>query len=239
MRPTDTYADLMRQVRTRVKSGMSHGDLPQPTIMRCAGLVGPQARELTHRSIFQYWHAGLRDGLDVMNLRLAGPESEAVLSLLDVESTAGFTLAVMVRQDSEGTHVLWKDPAGVLGESVLSAMAADYHEVLWTIAEDPDAPLIEIVAEWDTAPSLADTARGGGDLDASLLVTMTEVWEEVLGIEDIDPKDSFFELGGHSLLAESLVIDVSRRFGYEVPLSVLFTWPRLAEFTEEVLRCRP
>jgi acyl carrier protein len=207
--------------------------------MRCAGLVGPQARELTHRSIFQYWHAGLRDGLDVMNLRLAGPESEAVLSLLDVESTAGFTLAVMVRQDSEGTHVLWKDPAGVLGESVLSAMAADYHEVLWTIAEDPDAPLIEIVAEWDTAPSLADTARGGGDLDASLLVTMTEVWEEVLGIEDIDPKDSFFELGGHSLLAESLVIDVSRRFGYEVPLSVLFTWPRLAEFTEEVLRCRP
>ncbi|MBK3643097.1 condensation domain-containing protein [Streptomyces sp. MBT33] len=239
MSPEDTYADLARQLRVRVKDALTHGDLPQPTIMRCAGLVGPQARELTHRSIFQYWHAGLRDGLDVMSLRLAGPGTEAVLSLMDIESTAGFTLAVMVREDSAGTHVLWKDPAGALGASVLATLAADYHEVLWTIADGPDAPLIEVVARHDTTPVMdVGTVAADGAPDAATVAAMVEVWEAVLGIDDIDPQDSFFELGGHSLLAESLVIDVSRRFGCEVELSALFSRPRLAEFTEHVVGLR-
>ncbi|MDX3772188.1 MULTISPECIES: condensation domain-containing protein [unclassified Streptomyces] len=232
---SDTYVDLMRQLRGRVKSALTHGDLPQPTIMRCAGMVGPQARELTHRSLFQYWHAGLRDGLDVMDLRLTVPGSQAVLSLLDIESTAGFTLAVMVRQDSAGTHVLWKDPAGALGESVLATLAADYHEVLWTIADDPDTPLIETVGTPDVLTAATNPASAGTTVNAAALAAMTEVWEDVLGIDGIDPKDSFFELGGHSLLAESLVIDVSRRFGHEVELRALFTWPRLVEFTEHVV----
>ncbi|MEV1025594.1 condensation domain-containing protein [Streptomyces sp. NPDC050264] len=234
----DTYTDVMRQLRGRVKNALTHGDLPHPTIMRSAGLVGPRARDLTHRSLFQYWHAGLRDGLDVMDLRLTTPGSHAVLRLLDIESTAGFTLAVMVRQDSGGTHVLWKDPAGALGEPLLKTLAAEYHEVLWTIADDPDAPLpgiIESAATAGTETALDTGAAAGAGGDTRHLAAMTELWQDVLGIEDILPEDSFFELGGHSLLAESLVLEVSRRFGREVDLSVLFSRPRLAEFTEHAV----
>ncbi|MFD8671489.1 condensation domain-containing protein [Streptomyces seoulensis] len=235
MSPADTYTDVMRQLRGRVKNALAHGELPQPTIMRSAGLVGPQARELTHRGIFQYWHAGLRDGLDVMDLPLTAPGARARLSLLDIESTAGFTLAVMVRQDSAGTHVLWKDPAGALGEPLLKTLAADYHEVLWTIADDPGSPLAEIVAAPGAGTASATVGTAVGRTDADALATMTELWQDILGIDGIGPEDSFFELGGHSLLAESLIIDVSRRFGREVELSVLFSRPRLGEFTEHVV----
>ncbi|MGW2490891.1 condensation domain-containing protein [Streptomyces sp. NPDC001606] len=235
MAPSDTYTELLQQVRGQVKAALLHGELPLPAIMRAAGLVGPQARELTHRSVFQFWHAGLRDGLDVQELPLTGPDTKAVLSMLDIESSAGFTLAVMVREDSAGTHVLWKDPAGALGRTLLTAMAADYQDVLWTIAEHPDAPLADILAGTGTAAADTGTPDATAAADAATVRAMVEVWEEVLGIDGIGPEDSFFELGGHSLLAESLVIGVARRFGREVPLTTLFDWPRLGDFTAQVL----
>ncbi|MEV5954539.1 condensation domain-containing protein [Streptomyces sp. NPDC051987] len=235
----DTYTDVMRRLRERVKSALAHGDLPLPTIMRSAGLVGPQARELTHRSIFQYWHAGLRDGLDVMDLRLDAPGSHAVLSLQDIESTAGFTLAVMVREDSAGTHVLWKDPFGALGEPLLKALATDYQDILWTVADDPDTPVAEILANPASGAGSGSGPADHAHTDDDALATMIGLWQDVLGIDDVRPQDSFFELGGHSLLAESLIIEVSRRFGREVDLSVLFSLPRLAEFTAHVVGPRP
>ncbi|MFJ3497802.1 condensation domain-containing protein [Streptomyces sp. NPDC086091] len=232
---TDTYTDVMRRLRGRVKSALAHGDLPLPTIMRSAGLVGPQARGLTHRSIFQYWHAGLRDGLDVMDLRLDAPGSHAALTLQGIESTAGFTLAVMVREDSAGTHVLWKDPVGALGEPLLKALATDYQDILWTVAEDPDTPVAEILAGPAPGALSGSGPTSPAHTDEDSLTTMIGLWQDVLGIDDVRPEDSFFELGGHSLLAESLIIEVSRRFGREVDLSVLFGSPRLAEFTAHVV----
>ncbi|MFJ3671370.1 condensation domain-containing protein [Streptomyces sp. NPDC090106] len=235
----DTYTDVMHRLRGQVKSALAHGDLPLPTIMRSAGLVGPQARELTHRSIFQYWHAGLRDGVDVMNLRLDTAGSHAVLTLQDIESTAGFTLAVMVREDSAGTHVLWKDPVGALGEPLLKALATDYQDILWTVAEDPGTPVAEILASPATGAGPGTGPADPVHRDDDSVAVMIGLWEDVLGIDDVRPDDSFFELGGHSLLAESLIIEVSRRFGREVDLSVLFSSPRLAEFTAHVVGPRP
>lgn len=248
VRADDRYRDLLARVRGRVKEALAHGDLPLPAIMRAAGLTGPEAQRRTHQAVFQYWHAGRHADIDVHDIRLSHDGGEARLSLLDMESTAGFRLALMVRQDSCGTHLLWKDPAGSLGGAVVRAMAGDYLSILRTIAADPDAPLAEVLAAGTpartagtaartagTAARSAEASAGSGEL-AVHIRKMAEVWQSVLGSGPVGDEDSFFELGGHSLLAETLVAAVRDRFpGSSARIRTLFDHPRLADFTTHVL----
>ncbi|MDH6554870.1 non-ribosomal peptide synthetase [Streptomyces sp. SAI-041] len=244
VRADDRYRDLLARVRGRVKETLAHGDLPLPAIMRAAGLTGPEAQRRTHQAVFQYWHAGLHGDIDVHDVRLSHGDGEARLSLMDMESTAGFRLALMVRQDSCGTHLLWKDPAGSLGATVVRAMAEDYLSILRVIAADPDAPLAEVLASGTpvrtgTAARPAEAPAGSAEL-AARVQEMAQVWQAVLGSGPVGDEDSFFELGGHSLLAETLVAAVRDRFpGTPARIRTLFDHPRLAEFTTHVLPAGP
>ncbi|WP_062650053.1 condensation domain-containing protein [Streptomyces maremycinicus] len=233
IRASDRYRDLLTRVRLEVKDALRFGELPLTSIMRAAGLSGPQAHARTHQALFQYWHAGLRPGTDLQHLEFDG----AVLRLLDVESNAGFQLAVMVREDNSGTHVLWKDPGGVFGPAQVQAMASDYLDVLAAIADRPGATVgAPIAPSAAPAAELRPERRPEAEPGAAVERTgMIEVWQKVLGVPDIDWQDSFFELGGHSLLAEALVEAVGARFGVEVSLRTLFDHPRLSDFAEQVL----
>ncbi|QEV63588.1 amino acid adenylation domain-containing protein [Streptomyces spectabilis] len=254
----DSYADLVLRVRKRVKEATAHGDLPLPAILRAAGVTGPQAQARTLQTVFQFWHAGLRDGVDVQHVELRTERAHARLGLLGMESSAGFPLALMVREDSAGTHLLWKDPTGAVGPTRVSAMAADYLEVLRAIAADPGRSVIAVAADAVVPPAIAAPVPTAPVPTAPMPTTpvsaapvpaapaqepgehgplddMVAVWRDVLGVDDITPADSFFELGGHSLLAESLVLAVSQRFGIDVSIRTLFDHPYLDEFTDHVL----
>lgn len=130
---TDTYAELVVRLRRELKSCYAHGELPLPAIMREVGLVGPEAGKRTRQTIFQYWHAGTRAGVDLQRLDLG----DCVLSLLENESSAGFAMAMHVREDSSGTRVLWKDPDGVVGAARVRTLAEVYLTVLSALADDP------------------------------------------------------------------------------------------------------
>jgi amino acid adenylation domain-containing protein len=54
-------------------------------------------------------------------------------------------------------------------------------------------------------------------------VQLMQIWEELLGVEVRDPRQSFFELGGHSLLAMRLLAKIQRRFRCDRPIATLFT----------------
>ncbi|SHM69443.1 amino acid adenylation domain-containing protein [Duganella sacchari] len=69
-----------------------------------------------------------------------------------------------------------------------------------------------------------------GDIET----TLAQIWSELLGIEQVGRHDNFFELGGHSLLAVRLVSRLRECLGIELPLSVLFTHPRLADLALDV-----
>ncbi|MFF2045474.1 condensation domain-containing protein [Kitasatospora sp. NPDC058170] len=249
---SDSYAQLLPRAYRRLKEALSHGDLPLPAIMRAAGLTGPQAQASTHQTVFQLWDATTRDGVDVQRVRLTGPDTDAVLSLQPMESTAGFTLAAMVRKDSAGTHLLWKDPQGACGPTLVSAMVDDYVRILRDIADDPGTAVAATpVRATGAVRAAGDFGNGGqetdgqGDggpgvdatgLDTATLAAVTAIWEEVLGFGPIRTEDSFFELGGHSLLADALVARVCEQFGTDLSLKTLFDSPRLGEFTAEVQR---
>ncbi|WP_047686004.1 non-ribosomal peptide synthetase, partial [Xenorhabdus sp. NBAII XenSa04] len=63
-------------------------------------------------------------------------------------------------------------------------------------------------------------------------VALAEIWQNLLGLEQIGRHDHFFELGGHSLLAIQLVSRVRQDLARELPLQQLFANPLLANLAQ-------
>ncbi|MEH1778656.1 MAG: amino acid adenylation domain-containing protein [Nostoc sp.] len=69
-----------------------------------------------------------------------------------------------------------------------------------------------------------------------LQIQLTEIWEDILGINPIGITDNFFDLGGNSLIAVRLFAEIEKTFGKTLPLSILLQAPtieNLASFLGE------
>ena len=64
---------------------------------------------------------------------------------------------------------------------------------------------------------------------------LADLWEEMLGIEQVGVHDNFFELGGHSLLAIDLASRLRETLQIEVPLSRLFVGATIAELAKLIV----
>lgn len=67
---------------------------------------------------------------------------------------------------------------------------------------------------------------------------LVEIWAAVLGIERVGINDNFFDLGGHSLLAAQAMSRVQKSFKTELPLRLLFEFPTVAAFAEQMIAIR-
>ncbi|MGS0894406.1 phosphopantetheine-binding protein [Burkholderia stagnalis] len=57
----------------------------------------------------------------------------------------------------------------------------------------------------------------------------------VLGRDHVAPDDDFFSLGGSSISAALISTQLERQLGREVPVRLLFEYPRLRIFSEKLL----
>ncbi|MGB7201843.1 MAG: amino acid adenylation domain-containing protein [Pyrinomonadaceae bacterium] len=63
---------------------------------------------------------------------------------------------------------------------------------------------------------------------------ITDIWCEVLGLEDVGKNQNFFELGGHSLLAIQIIIRVRAVFGVDLALGSIFEYPTVSELATAI-----
>lgn len=63
---------------------------------------------------------------------------------------------------------------------------------------------------------------------------IADIWQRVLGIEQVGVNDNFFDLGGHSLLAIRIVGQLNGAFQIEFPLEKLFDTPTVAEMARVI-----
>jgi amino acid adenylation domain-containing protein/non-ribosomal peptide synthase protein (TIGR01720 family) len=62
-----------------------------------------------------------------------------------------------------------------------------------------------------------------------LEIQLTEIWSQILGIEQIGIMDSFFELGGHSLKAIQLVSKIKKKLQTDVTIKAIFENPTIQQ----------
>ncbi|MFY1597077.1 non-ribosomal peptide synthetase [Micromonospora sp. WMMD737] len=67
---------------------------------------------------------------------------------------------------------------------------------------------------------------------------LAELWEELLGVENVGVNEDFFTLGGHSLLAFRMHSQVKRTYGVSVELSAVLRDPVLADVAALVEKAR-
>jgi len=78
------------------------------------------------------------------------------------------------------------------------------------------------VPQWRPEPAGAEPPRGRWEQ------ALGQIWQEVLGREEVSRQDRFFDIGGHSLLAVRLVSRVRAQLGVELTLAQVFDRPELA-----------
>ncbi|MBD2786469.1 non-ribosomal peptide synthetase, partial [Xenorhabdus sp. 3] len=61
---------------------------------------------------------------------------------------------------------------------------------------------------------------------------LAQIWQEVLGLEQVGRHDHFFELGGHSLMLMQLSTRIQDEFWVDIPISSLFLSPQLTQQAE-------
>jgi acyl transferase domain-containing protein len=64
---------------------------------------------------------------------------------------------------------------------------------------------------------------------------VAEIWQRLLGIEQVGAHDNFFDLGGHSLLATRLIAQMRDRFQMDIQLGQFFESPTVAGMARVVL----
>ncbi|HEY3504614.1 MAG TPA: amino acid adenylation domain-containing protein [Actinocatenispora sp.] len=85
----------------------------------------------------------------------------------------------------------------------------------------------EVPAQAPPPPS----AAGGDDQQERL----REIWQRVLGVDEVGSDVNFFDAGGRSMLVLDLQREVRREFGREVPVALFFQYTTIAEFSRQVL----
>ncbi|CAM3667937.1 non-ribosomal peptide synthetase [Xenorhabdus thuongxuanensis] len=63
---------------------------------------------------------------------------------------------------------------------------------------------------------------------------LAEVWQSLLGLEQVGRHDNFFELGGHSLLTVQMAARLRQVFNSQIDLQDLFTHPILSDLAQSL-----
>jgi len=67
---------------------------------------------------------------------------------------------------------------------------------------------------------------------------LIEIWQTVLGIQNIGIHDEFLEIGGESILAAVIVEEIFERFSVEIPIPLFFSNMTVSSLVTEILRIR-
>lgn len=230
---------------------MNRRDLTEERFLSDPFSTQPEARMYRTGDIARYLpdgtldYLGRNDGqVKIRGLRIELGEIEVVLGACQGVAEA----VVIVREDRPGEQRLvayYRAQAGhdaLPVETLRGLMLAQLPEYMVPVAyvmldAMPQTPNGKLDRKALAAPeSGAMNAYGYEAPQGEIESVLVQIWQDLLGLEQVGRHDRFFELGGHSLLAMRLISQVRLRLGVELALGELFTHSQLNELAQAVAR---
>jgi amino acid adenylation domain-containing protein len=184
------------------------------------------------------FHLGRRDfQANVRGYRIETDEVESAL----LDHAAVKEVAVIARPDQNGDSCLLayfvpaKEPRPSVGElrSFLDDRLPQYMipATFMALHSLPLTPSGKVDRR-----ALPEPGNRRPDLDTRFVAPRTpveaelsQIWAEVLCLQQVGIHDPFFDLSGHSLAATRVISQVIKRFGLELPLQFLFAAPTVVQ----------
>jgi malonyl CoA-acyl carrier protein transacylase/NAD(P)-dependent dehydrogenase (short-subunit alcohol dehydrogenase family)/acyl carrier protein len=145
-------------------------------------------------------------------------------------------------RDDEGTEALARILRSGLPQVVVSTQ--DFRAIIESHANFTTSGLMNQLETIKQAKPLSIRPILGTEYVAprnSVEQHLAEMWQKLLGIDEVGVYDNFFELGGHSLLAIQLISRLRETFQVELTLQSLLATPTIADTAvniEEILISR-
>jgi acyl transferase domain-containing protein len=152
---------------------------------------------------------------------------------------AGASLAGLIMTPQEGAEVFERVVSlGTAAQVVISTGDLQARINTWI-------KLTSLRGEQEEAPASSYTLYQRPNLEQAytpasndLERKLVEIWQQVLGIDQLGIHDNFFELGGHSLLAIRLISRLREGFQVEVSLTNLFQSPTVAGLAVAIVQAQ-
>ncbi len=101
-------------------------------------------------------------------------------------------------------------------------------------AELEEAPLSNRKRSEQKIDNTYDNVPGNG-----IEQGLANIWQELLGVEQVRIHDNFFDLGGSSLIAVSLFARIEKVFGKKLPIATLYEASTIEELTKLLTEKQP
>ena len=116
----------------------------------------------------------------------------------------------------------WIEPDAVIDQNEIELKASPSEQTLFS--NETSLESIEL-------PVTIEETASGKTLNETIQ-TITNIWQDLLGIEDICGESNFFDLGGNSVWASQMLLRISEKTGITLTLKELFENPTINGFAK-------
>jgi len=227
-----TLADLIAQVRTRIRGALTHQRVPLSEIK--AGLPKLEGELYAIAVNVMKFDFALKFGALVTarhNLS-NGPVDDMSVSVFEQPGDGSLRIALNGNVNRYEVAQLAKHYKWFMLclERVCGADPAAPVDAIDWISETDRAALVETDRDIGAASGAQDAANvdesyGADEPIAKREVLFCEAFARALGVDDFAVHGNFFEQGGYSLLAARLISVLTKELGVKIPLRALFDHP--------------
>ncbi len=235
-----TFLELLNRTRVTVTDAMANQDLPFGSVLDA--LPQQQQRE----------RAGLSQLNFIFQKAFLNPVTVGPLAVTPVRSLSPGAMHdlnfFMVERD-EGWRVSCEYSTAKYAPKTIQRLLAHFQELLEGVATDPGrrvsafpftTPVTPHTVVQDRpgaeerSPTPADPTGPGAAPRDDVEARLTEVWVELLGVQDISSTADFFDLGGFSLTAARLLLKIQSTFGVTLPAATVFERPTIRDMAATI-----
>ncbi|MDL2406045.1 condensation domain-containing protein [Rhizobium calliandrae] len=228
-----SFAQHIHSVSETVEGALNHQRMPFNKLVELINPVRDPSRNPLISVNFNLQKAFLEDhrygGFELISSPSQSPGVIYDLSFIMIGRPSGWRMSIEYNADLFEASTI---------ESLLQLWQKAYEISL----DHPDALLSSLPVPERQAVAAAKGASAGlaashATADTPLakkMATLAALWQDILQVPQVLPKDDFFALGGHSLLALRLLSAVRDKFHVQPTLALLFKEPTLEGFAAAI-----